>query len=215
MLTSPDRTKGSDLVDRAVRVFQKGSPAASWVFGSFLLLTLVTIFFVVPNPTDFQRGLARFFLALTSGLFAFFFVGGVVLSGGWKGITIGAAGGFALFVALQFWFDPFPGTPSNRESELKEWKGGQRLGSLIATLQGKALTGEIDERVIVDPKQKAEIENLKVVFDRVTGKTWADVFERVCGTLHCLGCEIAADRKMIRLSLRGAVRKENSLYVCR
>jgi hypothetical protein len=151
----------SSLVDRALHVYQQGSGIASWVFGSFLLLILAAIFLLVPSPTDFQRGLARFFLALTSRLFAFFFVGGVVLSGGWRSITIGAAGGFALFVALQFWFDPFPSKPSNPEAELKEWKGGQRLGSLIETLQGKALTGAIDEKIVVNPNQKAEIENLE------------------------------------------------------
>ena len=185
------------------------------MFGASLLIVLFVMFFFVPNPTAFQRGLARFFLALSAGFFAFFFVGGVVLSGGWRGLTIGAAGGFALFVAIQFFVDPFPVAPGGPGAELREWKGGRRLGSLIETLRAKRLTGEVEEQVKVAPQQRTEIENLKTDFEIVSGRNWAEVFERICSAIGCLRCDVSADRKTIGLSLGGEVERHESLYVCK
>lgn len=214
--------KSVGLVDKALTVYQKGSQPASWVFGSIILLVLIVMFFLVPNPTEFQRGLARFFVALSAGFLAFFLVGGVLLSGGWGGITIGAAGGFAVFVGIQFFFDPFPAGKVGPEALLKEWKGGQRLGSLVETLRGKALTSEVEERILVDPAKKVEIENLRTTFLQVTGKTWAEVFEKICDFHSCLRCQISADKKTIGLSLSGEVVKrcedadcQNFTFACK
>jgi len=217
-----NKEKDIRLADKVLGIYQKGSRSASWVFGLILLAVLILMFFFVPNPTDFQRGLARFFLALSAGFLAFFFVGGVILSGGWGGVTIGAAGGFAVFVGIQFFFDPFPPTNIGPDALLKEWKGGQRLGSLIETLRKKALTNEVTERVVVEAANRTEIENLKPTLDRVTGKTWSEVFERISEYLSCLRCTVSPDRATITLSLSGEVVKtcedgdcKNFAYQCK
>src|SRR5262245_12071212 len=91
--------------DRIVE--RSGSAVASWVLGGILLAVLVAIVFIIPEPTEFQRGVTRFFMALTAGCFAYFFVGGVVLKGTVGGQRIGATGGFVLFLLIQFVVEPF------------------------------------------------------------------------------------------------------------
>ena len=88
-------------------VHLKGSAIASWIFGSFLLLTLLAIIFLLPEPSDSQRSMIRFLMALGAAFLSFFFVGGVILNGTIAGQTIGGGGGFALFILLQFLVDPF------------------------------------------------------------------------------------------------------------
>jgi hypothetical protein len=83
------------------------SAAASWIFGAVLLIFLIVIVFLIPNASDTQKGIIRFLMALAAALFAFFFVGGVLLRGTVKGLFISATGGFVLFVLIQFVFDPF------------------------------------------------------------------------------------------------------------
>jgi peptidoglycan hydrolase-like protein with peptidoglycan-binding domain len=93
--------------NRATYVHSKGNVVASWVFGSFLLVILLAIIFILPEPSDFQRSLIRFFMALGAAFLSFFFVGGVVLRGNVAGQAIGGGGGFVLFILLQFLVDPF------------------------------------------------------------------------------------------------------------
>jgi hypothetical protein len=88
-------------------VHAKGSAIASWIFGSFLLLILLAIIFLLPEPSDSQRSMIRFLMALGAAFLSFFFVGGVILNGTVAGQTIGGGGGFALFILLQFLVDPF------------------------------------------------------------------------------------------------------------
>jgi len=120
-----DGQGSTTLADKVLTIYQRGSSPASWVFGLILLCVFITMLFLMPHPTDFQRNVARFLAAISGGFLAFFFVGGVILSGGLGGVTIGAAGGFAIFVAMQFLVHPFPSPEVDATTLLKEWRGGQ------------------------------------------------------------------------------------------
>jgi peptidoglycan hydrolase-like protein with peptidoglycan-binding domain len=85
---------------------RKGNVIASAIAGGAILLFLAVVIFVMPEPTDFQRGVLRFFIAIAGALLATFFLGGVVLQGNLAGSKVGAGGGFALFILIQFVFDP-------------------------------------------------------------------------------------------------------------
>jgi len=85
---------------------RKGDVIASAIAGGAILLFLAVIVFVMPEPTDFQRGILRFFIAIAAAMLATFFLGGVVLQGNLAGSKVGAGGGFALFILIQFVFDP-------------------------------------------------------------------------------------------------------------
>jgi hypothetical protein len=86
---------------------RRHAAAASWIFGSLILVFLIITVFALPNPTDSQRGIIRFLMALSAAFLAFFFVGGVLLKGTRPGLAISATGGFALFVLLVAFVDPF------------------------------------------------------------------------------------------------------------
>ena len=85
---------------------RKGNVIASAITGGAILLFLAVIVFVMPEPTGFQRGVLRFFIAVAAAMLATFFLGGVVLQGSLAGSRVGAGGGFALFILIQFVFDP-------------------------------------------------------------------------------------------------------------
>lgn len=85
---------------------RKGNVIASAIAGGAILLFLAVVIFVMPEPTDFQRGVLRFFIAIAAAMLATFFLGGVVLQGNLAGSKVGAGGGFALFILIQFLFDP-------------------------------------------------------------------------------------------------------------
>ena len=85
---------------------RKGNVIASAIAGGAILLFLAVVIFVMPEPTGFQRGVLRFFIAIAAAMLATFFLGGVVLQGNLAGSKVGAGGGFALFILIQFVFDP-------------------------------------------------------------------------------------------------------------
>jgi putative peptidoglycan binding protein/glycosyl hydrolase family 46 len=85
---------------------RKGNVIASALTGGAILAFLAAAVFVMPEPSDFQRGVMRFFIAISAALLATFFLGGVVLQGNLAGSRVGAGGGFALFILIQFVFDP-------------------------------------------------------------------------------------------------------------
>jgi hypothetical protein len=60
---------------------RKGNVIASAIAGGVILLFLAVVVFVMPEPTDFQRGVLRFFIATGGAMLATFFLGGVVLEG--------------------------------------------------------------------------------------------------------------------------------------
>jgi hypothetical protein len=79
---------------------------AAWIFGSLLLVFLMAVALLIPDPTHGQMSLFRFFMALLAAFFSYFFVGHIALRGRILGQSVGAGGGFALFVLVQV-LDPF------------------------------------------------------------------------------------------------------------
>jgi hypothetical protein len=86
---------------------QSTASKAAWIFGSGLILFLIGVFISGPCLTGLRRTLLLFFMSLTAGLFAFFFLGGIVLKSNLKGVIISASGGVALFVLI-FFYAPLP-----------------------------------------------------------------------------------------------------------
>jgi hypothetical protein len=85
--------------------FRDSASLASWIFGGLILLFLMSVVFVEIGPEKFP--IVRFLMALSAALLALFFVGGVLLQGTLKGLYVSATGGFALFILIQFVFNPF------------------------------------------------------------------------------------------------------------
>ena len=83
------------------------SPIAAWIFGGGLLFVLVIALFNNQPLNRNRRSILRFFMALTAAFFSVFFVGGVILQGNLLGLGIAAGGGVALFILIQFVYDPF------------------------------------------------------------------------------------------------------------
>jgi peptidoglycan hydrolase-like protein with peptidoglycan-binding domain len=83
-----------------------GSSAAAWILGSTLLLLLVAVIFVLPEPSLFQQGLVHFFIDLTGALLSYFFFGGFTFRGRVAGFTVAGGGAFVVFVFLAM-IDPF------------------------------------------------------------------------------------------------------------
>jgi len=80
---------------------------ASWIFGGAVLAVIVAVVFVLPEPTEAQRVLIRFLMALSAAFLSYFFLGRVLLKGKVFGQAIGGSGGFALFIIIQFFADPY------------------------------------------------------------------------------------------------------------
>lgn len=80
---------------------------ASWIFGGIVLAVIVAVVFVLPEPTQAQRVVIRFLMALAAAFLSYFFLGRVLLKGKLFGQAIGGSGGFALFIVIQFFADPY------------------------------------------------------------------------------------------------------------
>jgi hypothetical protein len=83
--------------------------AASWIFGSLLVLFLLWVFIWAPNELpEYKHRILAYLCAILAGFFAYFFAGAVTVTS--KGIipfVIRASGGFALFlIILWWWFSP-------------------------------------------------------------------------------------------------------------
>lgn len=85
--------------------FHESAPLASWIFGGLILVFLMVVVFIPIEPDKYP--IIRFLMALSAAFFAFFFVGGVLLESTYKGLFISGTGGFALFILIQIFFDPF------------------------------------------------------------------------------------------------------------
>jgi von Hippel-Lindau disease tumor supressor len=83
------------------------APIASTMFGTLFLGFLFTFTIVAPHPTPSQLVVVRFIMALSAALFSSFFVGGIILKGSIAGMRLSAAGGFALFVLMEWGPNPF------------------------------------------------------------------------------------------------------------
>lgn len=120
-------------VGRGLRTYQSASSAASWIFGAALLVLLFIVISLLPNPTQSQKDTIRFLIALAAGFFGFFFAGGVLLKGTLKGLLISATGGLALFVLIQFIFDPFNATRNRNPVRDTEYPSAAPLSPVPAS----------------------------------------------------------------------------------
>ncbi len=84
---------------------------AAWIFGTALLAFLGLALLLRADPTDAQRTILRFLMAVSAALLAYFFSGHIGLRGTLRGLAISASGGFVVFLLIQFVFDPFPPQP--------------------------------------------------------------------------------------------------------
>lgn len=88
--------------------------AATWVFGSLLLLFYVGVFvFGPPVLPDYKHQMLGILSALLGGLFAYFLAGQIVTSAKWtisKGVQIGVrgTGGFGFALLFLFWWGHGP-----------------------------------------------------------------------------------------------------------
>ncbi|HEX6189212.1 MAG TPA: hypothetical protein VFZ40_14120 [Pyrinomonadaceae bacterium] len=116
-MEKPGRTSpAKEKLARKGRPFEESAGIASWIFGGLILLFLMLIVFVDIDPIKFP--IVRFLMALSAGFFATFFVGGIILHGTLRGIAFSAAGGIALFILIQFVFDPFQVLPARSSTAL-------------------------------------------------------------------------------------------------
>jgi Ankyrin repeats (many copies) len=79
---------------------QRGVAIACAIFGGSLLVFIAIFTISNGSPTCFQQEKLRFFTALCAAFLSYFFAGGVVF----KNKFIGATGGFALFLLIQYPF---------------------------------------------------------------------------------------------------------------
>ena len=116
-MEKPGRTSpAKEKLARKGGPFEESAGVASWIFGGLILLFLMLIVFVDIDPIKFP--IVRFLMALSAGFFATFFVGGIILNGTLRGIAFSAAGGIALFILIQFVFDPFQVLPTRSSTAL-------------------------------------------------------------------------------------------------
>jgi hypothetical protein len=203
--------KGKGLLEQLSKAYKKGSSPASWIFGTGFVVFLICVFFLVPKPSPTQCGIIRMFMALAAGLFTFFLVGGVVLQGQLKGLAIGAGGGAAVFVLMQFVFNPVPGCV--RVATIGHvWDGGQQLGELVDTLRRQRAAGVDDiPRIEFSPEDEDRVTHFNPHLPKVSGDSWGEVFKRISdSTDGCLVCEISNDGKVIKLAARGTWTKTAS-----
>jgi len=80
---------------------------ASWIWAIALTGLLVTILFVLPEPTSFQRSIAHLFIGLTGGVFSYFLSGRLEIKGRIQEVAVTGGGGIGVFVLLYCFFDPF------------------------------------------------------------------------------------------------------------
>jgi len=100
---SGNMLKKSPSFDRA-----KGSATAAWVLGCTLMLLLVAIVFICPEPSLFQQGVVRVLVALTGALLSYHFAGQLTLTiRPHKSIVVSGSSGFAVFILLLSVINPF------------------------------------------------------------------------------------------------------------
>ncbi|HEV8715347.1 MAG TPA: tetratricopeptide repeat protein [Candidatus Binatia bacterium] len=111
---------------------------ATWVFGSILLAFSGWVFIFAPNTLpEYKHRMLGIFLALLSGLFAFFLTGGMgleikSLKSRFGEVGVRATGGIAVFVLVLWWWSS-PLAPIGVEKKLDEIK--QNTGKIVELLE--------------------------------------------------------------------------------
>lgn len=110
-MSNSEKTSRTGKRQHADRPFAKSAAAASWIFGLVIVgFLMLIVIYVDVDPG--KQPIIRFLMALAAAFTASFFLGNVVLKGTVGGMQISAAGGIALFILIQFVFDPFRVLPS-------------------------------------------------------------------------------------------------------
>ena len=104
---SPEPTGDAAAADAPAVRHNPGNARAAVIFGGALLVVLLVLCVVIPNPSDSQCNILRFAMALDAAFLSYFFLGGISLSGKYGRNAVKATGGFVLFLLIQFVFDPF------------------------------------------------------------------------------------------------------------
>ena len=95
---------------------RKGSAVVAAGTAGVVLVCIIAVLFLIPEINDSQRDLLRWLIAIGSGAFATFFLGGVALEGTVGNFRIAAGGGFALFLIMLLLVDPLPRPESKQAS---------------------------------------------------------------------------------------------------
>lgn len=183
-------------------------PPASTILVILLLLLLLFVLFYLlfrlPEPSHFQRQVARVIVAFASGLLAYFFVGTIVIAGTAWGFRISAGAGFALFILVMFVVNPFepPRLPKGQPAFF-----GETLGGLAALVDEAYAAQETTERIVLDPTQADQLYNFALEKREWTDRTWLDLAQRICSFHACLQCEKLQDPNSVRIRVRGQVEK--------
>lgn len=118
-----------------------GLPLLIWTSG-VLLVVLLALAYIAPNPTEFQKAIVRLLVAVTGAVVSTLLFGKIRLAGPFKGLRISATGPLAIFVLLQFVSDPFrlitPATQSGYDASAmrpRPCDEEQRLRSIHAETQ--------------------------------------------------------------------------------
>jgi len=169
-----------------LKQFRRSSVLASFIFGIPLLIALFCLQFYLPEPSHFQRQIARVIVAFTSGFFAYFFVGSVVVTGTIWGLRISATAGFALFSVVMFIYNPFalPEFPKGQATF-----SGETLGGLVTIVDEAYANQETAERIVLELGQADRLRNFALQKRDWTGQTWAQLAQRICTIHACLKCE--------------------------
>jgi hypothetical protein len=174
----------------------------SIALGIVLIGLLVYVFFAVREPSNFQRQVARVFTAFAAGLLAYLLSGELRMWGTIKGWNVIATAGFAVFVWIMFWYDPFPrvGPPHQPPSYI-----GETLGGLVDLVEEAFAGGYTGEKIVLEPSHASELQNFELSSREWIGSTWTNIAQRICELHTCLECTLSSDHKTVKIRLRGLV----------
>jgi hypothetical protein len=82
-----------------------GIPTIIWA-AVLAIAVLLVLAFRLPNPTEFQKSVCRFILAVSGGVMSTLLFGQITLKGRLQGFDVSAGGPIAVFILLQFVVDP-------------------------------------------------------------------------------------------------------------
>ena len=140
---------------------------ATWIFGSVLLIFSVWVFIFAPDMLpEYKHRMLGIFLALLSGLFAFFLTGDMgleikSLESRFGKVGVKATGGIAVFVLVLWWWSS-PLAPIGVEKKLGEIK--QDTEKIVELLQQELsikntqivfLQGQVERLQTQEPSPRA------------------------------------------------------------
>ncbi len=110
-----------------------------------------------------------------------------------------------------------PGSSNNTKSQEDEveWSGGQRLGSLINALDQAYADKGTKDRITIKPGDHDKVMNFNPQLGKIRGKTWIEIFQKICDLRSCLKCEVLSGSPTITLSIAGGLSKlDDGTQIC-